>query len=190
MAITICSARISNGGATPGVTVVPQRSLFERNAAAVAGIAGPAQFERHAEPAFASSFLFIGFTRRAAAIAFTQGLVQRFDVRGTEGAGVGMAARRLSGGNMQKLILGRVLHGLGGGGLSSMGMVVLGDLVSPKDRGRYYTYFSAVYTTAGGGALTLGNAGSATGQGLDAPDATMPGVLVISEPAAVRLPQD
>ena len=31
--------------------------------------------------------------------------------------------------NMLVLILGRVLHGLGGGGLSSMGMVVLADLV-------------------------------------------------------------
>jgi MFS family permease len=52
--------------------------------------------------------------------------------------------------NMLVLILGRVLHGLGGGGLSSMGMVVLGDLVAPKERGRYYGYFAATYTTAGG----------------------------------------
>jgi EmrB/QacA subfamily drug resistance transporter len=58
--------------------------------------------------------------------------------------------------NMLVLILGRVLHGLGGGGLSSMGMIVLGDLVSPKERGRYYTYFSAVYTTAGGSGPLLG----------------------------------
>ena len=52
--------------------------------------------------------------------------------------------------NMLVLILGRVLHGLGGGGLSSMGMIVLGDLVSPKERGRYYAYFALTYTTAGG----------------------------------------
>jgi MFS family permease len=52
--------------------------------------------------------------------------------------------------NMAVLILGRALHGLGGGGLSSMGMIVLGDLVSPKERGRYYTYFALTYTTAGG----------------------------------------
>ena len=31
--------------------------------------------------------------------------------------------------NMGVLIFGRALHGLGGGGLSSMGMIVLGDLV-------------------------------------------------------------
>src|SRR5207248_9914816 len=54
------------------------------------------------------------------------------------------------------LIFGRVLHGLGGGGLSSMGMVVLGDLVAPKERGRYYGYFAATYTTAGGLGPLLG----------------------------------
>ncbi len=58
--------------------------------------------------------------------------------------------------NMLVLIFGRVLHGLGGGGLSSMGMIVLGDLVSPKERGRYYGYFAATYTTAGGSGPLLG----------------------------------
>ena len=51
--------------------------------------------------------------------------------------------------NMFVLILGRVLHGLGGGGLTSTGMVVLGDVAAPKERGKYYGYFSAIYTTAG-----------------------------------------
>jgi EmrB/QacA subfamily drug resistance transporter len=58
--------------------------------------------------------------------------------------------------NMLVLIFGRVLHGLGGGGLSSMGMIVLGDLVSPKERGRYYGYFAVTYTTAGGCGPLLG----------------------------------
>src|SRR2546430_9219947 len=58
--------------------------------------------------------------------------------------------------NMLLLIFGRVVHGLGGGGLSSMGMIVLGDLVSPKERGRYYGYFAATYTTAGGSGPLLG----------------------------------
>jgi EmrB/QacA subfamily drug resistance transporter len=58
--------------------------------------------------------------------------------------------------NMLTLILARVLHGLGGGGLSSMGMIVLADLVSPKERGRYYTYFALTYTTAGGCGPALG----------------------------------
>src|SRR3954467_12399169 len=48
--------------------------------------------------------------------------------------------------NMLVLISGRVLHGLGGGGLSCMGMVVLADLVAPRERGRYYGYFAATYT--------------------------------------------
>ena len=57
---------------------------------------------------------------------------------------------------MLMLILARVLHGLGGGGLSSMGMIVLGDLVAPKERGRYYTYFALTYTTAGASGPALG----------------------------------
>jgi EmrB/QacA subfamily drug resistance transporter len=54
------------------------------------------------------------------------------------------------------LILGRVVHGLGGGGLTSMGMIVLGDIAAPKERGRYYAYFSVVYTTAGACGPALG----------------------------------
>src|SRR6187551_1823360 len=58
--------------------------------------------------------------------------------------------------NMVVLILGRVLHGLGGGGLTSTGMVVLGDVAAPRDRGKYYGYFSATYTTAGACGPALG----------------------------------
>ena len=58
--------------------------------------------------------------------------------------------------NLLVLIFGRVVHGLGGGGLTSMGMAVLGDLAAPKDRGRYYSYFSATYTTAGACGPALG----------------------------------
>jgi len=58
--------------------------------------------------------------------------------------------------DMLTLICGRVLHGLGGGGMASMGMVVLGDLAAPRDRGKYYAYFSATYTTAGACGPALG----------------------------------
>jgi EmrB/QacA subfamily drug resistance transporter len=58
--------------------------------------------------------------------------------------------------NMYLLILGRVLQGLGSGGLTSTGMVVLGDIAAPKDRGKYYGYFSATYTTAGACGPALG----------------------------------
>jgi len=57
---------------------------------------------------------------------------------------------------MLVLILGRVVHGLGGGGLTSLGMIVLGDVAAPKERGRYYAYFSVVYTTAGACGPALG----------------------------------
>jgi MFS family permease len=57
---------------------------------------------------------------------------------------------------MAVLILGRVVHGLGGGGLTSTGMVVLGDVAAPKERARYYAYFSIVYTTAGACGPALG----------------------------------
>jgi ABC-type uncharacterized transport system ATPase subunit len=63
--------------------------------------------ERYASPAFARA----GVVRRGPAMAFAQGLVDRFDVRGTEGSGLATPARALSGGNMQKLILGRALAG-------------------------------------------------------------------------------
>ncbi len=58
--------------------------------------------------------------------------------------------------DMGVLILGRALHGLGGGGLTSTGMVVLGDVASPKDRAKYYGYFSVTYTTAGACGPALG----------------------------------
>ena len=57
---------------------------------------------------------------------------------------------------MLVLILARALHGLGGGGLSVMGAIVLGDVVAPKERGRYYAYFAVVYTTAGALGPALG----------------------------------
>jgi simple sugar transport system ATP-binding protein len=47
-----------------------------------------------------------GWVRRAAAQAYAQRVIQAFDVRG---GGAHSAARSLSGGNMQKLILGRAL---------------------------------------------------------------------------------
>src|SRR3954471_10221101 len=58
--------------------------------------------------------------------------------------------------SMLTLILGRALHGLGGGGLASMGAIVLGDVAAPKERGRYYAYFAVVYTTAGALGPALG----------------------------------
>ncbi|MDR3494944.1 MAG: MFS transporter [Ancalomicrobiaceae bacterium] len=49
---------------------------------------------------------------------------------------------------MLALILGRALQGLGGGGLISLAQTVIGDVVAPRDRGRYMIYISAVWATA------------------------------------------
>ena len=51
--------------------------------------------------------------------------------------------------NLPMLILARALQGLGGGGLTSVPMTILGDVVAPKQRARYYTYFSITYITSG-----------------------------------------
>jgi EmrB/QacA subfamily drug resistance transporter len=58
--------------------------------------------------------------------------------------------------SMTVLILGRALQGIGGAGLSSISIVVLGDVAAPKERGKYYAYFSITYTTAGACGPALG----------------------------------
>lgn len=58
--------------------------------------------------------------------------------------------------SMLVLILARALQGIGGGGLASMGIVVLGDVAAPRQRGRYYAYFAVTYTTAGACGPALG----------------------------------
>lgn len=51
--------------------------------------------------------------------------------------------------SMLQLIIFRGVQGLGGGGLMSMPFVIIGDLVSPRERGRYMGYFTAVLAVAG-----------------------------------------
>lgn len=58
--------------------------------------------------------------------------------------------------NMLMLICGRVVQGCGAGGLTVTANMVLGDIAPPKDRGRYYMYFSIAFTTAGGLGPALG----------------------------------
>jgi EmrB/QacA subfamily drug resistance transporter len=47
--------------------------------------------------------------------------------------------------NMAELIAFRALQGLGGGGLLVLTMAVVGDIVAPRDRGRYQGLFGAVF---------------------------------------------
>jgi EmrB/QacA subfamily drug resistance transporter len=58
--------------------------------------------------------------------------------------------------NMLMLICGRVIQGCGAGGLVVTANMILGDIASPKDRGKYYSYFSIAFTTAGGSGPALG----------------------------------
>jgi MFS family permease len=58
--------------------------------------------------------------------------------------------------NMLMLIFGRVVQGCGAGGLVVTANMVLGDIAAPKERGRYYTYFSIAFMTAGGSGPALG----------------------------------
>ncbi|HEU5422573.1 MAG TPA: MDR family MFS transporter, partial [Nitrolancea sp.] len=50
--------------------------------------------------------------------------------------------------NLPELILFRTLQGIGGGGLSVTSTAVIGDVISPRERGRYQGIFGAVFAVA------------------------------------------
>lgn len=47
--------------------------------------------------------------------------------------------------NMPELITFRALQGIGGGGLFSIALAIIGDVIAPRERGRYQGYFGAVF---------------------------------------------
>ncbi|WP_187830351.1 MFS transporter [Siccirubricoccus phaeus] len=46
------------------------------------------------------------------------------------------------------LVVGRLVHGFGGGGLATMAMALIGEAVPPRERGRFQAYIVAAFTTA------------------------------------------
>ena len=58
--------------------------------------------------------------------------------------------------SLTALVFARALQGLGGGGLLSLSQVIIADVVSPKERGRYQGYFGVVFALASVGGPVLG----------------------------------
>jgi EmrB/QacA subfamily drug resistance transporter len=50
--------------------------------------------------------------------------------------------------SMAALVAARALQGIGGGGLIAMAFVVIGDTVSPRERGRYVGFITSVFAVA------------------------------------------
>lgn len=47
--------------------------------------------------------------------------------------------------NMLMLIVFRAIQGIGGGGLMAIALAIIGDVIPPRERGRYQGYFGAVF---------------------------------------------
>lgn len=50
--------------------------------------------------------------------------------------------------NIEQLIAFRAIQGLGGGGLMALALATIGDVIPPRERGRYQGYFAAVFGTS------------------------------------------
>ncbi|WP_416210247.1 MFS transporter, partial [Frankia sp. Cr1] len=50
--------------------------------------------------------------------------------------------------SMLQLIIFRGVQGIGAGGLISLALAIIGDVISPRERGRYQGYFGAVFGAA------------------------------------------
>ena len=93
--------------ATPQAWVAAGVARIPEDRHAIGVIGDLPVWENAMSERYRTRFACIGWVRRGAARAFAQQVIERFDVRA--GRGLDTPARALSGGNMQKLILGRVL---------------------------------------------------------------------------------
>lgn len=50
--------------------------------------------------------------------------------------------------SMEQLVLARILQGIGAGGMVSVSQAIIGDIIPPRERGRYQGYFSGMYAVA------------------------------------------
>ena len=51
-------------------------------------------------------------------------------------------------GTMGELIAARAFQGLGGGGIQALSFAVIGDIIPPRDRGRYIGYFTLAFVSS------------------------------------------
>jgi general nucleoside transport system ATP-binding protein len=135
-----------------GVARIPE----DRHAVGVVGdlpLWENAMLERYAEPPFSQH----GRIDRGQARAHAQAVLKRFDVRGAESAGVDTTTRSLSGGNMQKLILGRALtEAAGTAGRSTPRLIVANQPTWGLDIGAVaYVHQQLLDACAAGAALLL-----------------------------------